>query len=611
MRPAAGREHCPPPSGIIHIPTPTRTRSTLTSIRSLAVAASLLALPAAAQEAACPAGTIAEIFIDNGSVFDAGSPDLDSRFAWAYRTANKLHVRTRRSVIRRELLFREGECYAAERLEDSERVLRALPFIADADVFAVAQPDGSQHVVVETRDDWSFRLEPQWDADERVGLAGVELREDNLLGTGQHVSGYVKRHQGERVYGVAVATRQLLGTGLHADLRVERTPVGTAVVQRLAYPFRGESGRWAFLQQLEHQDRNFEYYVPGEEGRAARRYFPEERRGFDLGAVFRLGRRGSLTLVGGGLAGEWTVYPREYLSGGGGQASPRDGADSLPLVTGLDTLSAVRVVLLAGQRNVTFARRRALDAVRGAEDVQLGFEMEASVGRSIVGLSRDDDLHGAVGITLSGEVGSLLWGFRGTAEGRREFGPGSGRSEWSNLFGQADGWAYWRPGDDSRHTVVGAVAVVGGWRTSVPFQLTLGNRAGMRGLPSHSYPGERRTVATLEHRMYLGWPYPRLFDLGSAAFVDVGKSWVGGDAFGERSPVEASAGLGLRLAFPPGSRRTYRIDVAAPLTGGTAFGDVVVTLGVGQAVGRSVRDDPQLRRSSRRPLAASLFRFPN
>ena len=571
--------------------------------------------PVRAQAPDCPGGTVSEIFIDNGSVFDAGKVEQDARLAWAYRAANKLHVRTRRSVIRRELLFREGDCYAADRLEDTERILRALPFIADADVYAVAQPDGSRHVVVETRDDWSFRVEPQWDSDERTGLVGLELREDNLLGTGQHLSGFLKRHQGERVFGAAVGTRQLFGTGIHADLALARTPVGVAVSQRLAYPFRGETGRWAVRQQIEHAERNFEYFVPApEEGRAIRRYFEEERRAFDVGALFRLGRRGRLTLFGAALAGEWTRYPSDYLSPDGGGRTPAaslEEGEEMPLVSGLDTLSAVRVVILAGQRNVAFVRRHALDAVRGAEDVRLGVEVEGALGRSIGTLSRDDDLHAALGFSAAGELGRLLWGVRTTAEGRRDFGPGAGEEEWTNLFGQADAWGYWRPGEGSRHTVVGALAVVGGWRTTVPFQLTLGNRSGMRGFPAHAFPGERRVVGTLEHRMYLGWPAPRLFDLGSAAFVDVGKMWVGGDAFGLNSPVEGSAGLGLRLAFPPGSHRTYRLDVAAPLTRGTGFGDVVVTLGVGQAVGRVRGEDGQLRRSSRRPLAASLFRFPN
>lgn len=570
--------------------------------------------------AICRSGaTVSEIFVDNGSVFDVGSEDLDARFNWAYRLANRMHVRTREGVIRRELLFRAGDCYVPALLEDSERILRSLTFIADADVFAVRQPDSTYHVVVETRDEWSMRLEPQWDSDNGgMAVKGVQLREDNVLGSGQHVSAYLKEHQGERVYGANVGTRQLFHTQWDAELGVAKTPVGISVVQRLAYPFRGENGRWAFRQQIEHVERNFEIFVPREDGPGVRRrYFPEARRSFDAGAVMRLGRRGNLTLFGLAVAGEWTEYPRDYLSTDGGgdvpvtQQQPGEG-EPAPVVTGLDTLSSVRVVFLAGQRNVYFQRRRALDAVRGTEDVRLGVEAEVAVGRSVSAFSDGDDLMLDVGFSFAGApLRTVVAGVRGTASGRRDFGAEQGEFEWRSVFGQADAWAYWRPSDASRHTVVASASMVGGWRTRVPFQLTLGNRAGLRGFPSHAYPGERRLVGTLEHRMYLGWPYPRLFDLGTAAFVDVGKMWAGGDTFGVNSPWATSVGAGLRLAFPPGSRRTYRLDIAVPLTKGYSARDVVFTLGVGQAVGRTQGDDPQLRRSNRRAVAASLFNFPN
>jgi hypothetical protein len=573
------------------------------------------------RETACPAGAvISEIFVDNGSVFEVGSDDLDARFNWAYRTANRMHVRTREGVIRRELLFRAGDCYVPALLGDSERILRSLSFIADADVFAVLQPDSSYHVVVETRDEWSMRLEPQWDNDDGgMALTGVELREDNLFGSGQHVSAYFKEYQGERVYGARVGTRQLLGTVLDADLSVAKTPVGVSVVQRLAYPFRGESGRWAFRQQIEHLERNFEIFVPREDGPGVqRRFFAEERRTFDVGAVMRLGRRGHQTLFGLAVAGEWTEYPRDYLSTDGGgdqpmtQQLPGPGEPAPAPVTGLDTLSSVRVVFLAGQRNVYFQRRRALDAVRGTEDVRLGVEAEFAVGRSLSAFSDDDDLMVDAGFSFAGApFRSVVAVVRATASGRRDFGADAGSFEWRSVFGQVDGWAYWRPTEQSRHTFVAAGSMVGGWRTTVPFQLTLGHRAGLRGFPTHAYPGERRMVATLEHRGYLGWPYPRLFDLGTALFVDVGKIWEGGDTYGETSPWATSLGAGLRLAFPPGSRRTYRLDVAVPVTRGYSARDVVFTFGVGQAVGRDRGDDAQLRRSSRRSLSASLFSFPN
>jgi hypothetical protein len=574
------------------------------------------AAPPSVEASGCRDGVISQIFVDNNSVFVVGDPELEPRFNWAYRLANKAHARTREGVIRRELLFGEGDCYRPELLEDSERILRAASFIADADVFAVRQGDGTHHVIVETRDEWSTRLEPQFESGDEMSLTGLELREDNLMGRGQRVSAYLKEYQGERIYGAAFATRQLFRTQLDGELSIARTPVGVSVGQKLAWPFRGESGRWAFRQAFEHQERNFEFLVPDVAGaRLERRLFPEERTSFDVGTVLRLGRRGNLTLFGVALTGEWTNYPRESLTPDDDPPVPSSGGKPLTdeRVVGLDSVSTVRVVFLVGQRNVYFDRRRALDAVRGNEDVRLGVEVELGVGRSIQALSSDDDLALNFGFTAAGDLpANVLAGMRMVVEGKRDFGARAGAVEWRDVFGQLDGWAYWRPTPTSRHTVVGALRATGGWETTVPFQLTLGYRAGLRGYPRNVYAGERRVVGTVEHRAYLGWPYPRLFDLGSALFVDAGKSWAGDNAFGESSPLEVSAGFGLRLAFPPGSRQTYRLDFAFPVAPNVRFGAFQVSFGIGQAVGRgAVDDDPQLRRSARRSVSASLFSFPN
>jgi Omp85 superfamily domain len=581
-----------------------------------ALASAALPRALAAQEAPAPAepptgaqacrdGTVSQIFVDNNSVFVVGDPELDPRFNWAYRLANQVHVPTRESVIRRELLFREGDCYRPERLEDSERILRATSFIADADVFAVRQGDGSHHVIVETRDEWSTRLEPQL---ESGAFTGVELREDNLMGRGHRVSAFVKEYEGERIFGAGVATRQFLGTHLDAELGVAKTTVGVSVTQRLAWPFRGEAGRFAFRQQFEHLARNFEFFVPREGGGLDRRLFEEERTSFEVGGVVRLGRRGNLSLFGAAVAGERIAYPRERLVPE--EDTPLVGPGER--VEGLDSVSNVRLVFLAGQRNVFFDRRRALDAVRGAEDVRLGVEAELGIGRSLTMFSDDDDVAVDFGFSAAGDLpGGILGGMRVLVEGKRDLAAGAER-DWRDILGQVDAWAYWRPSPESRHTWVAAVRGVGGWETTVPFQVTLGNRAGLRGYDRHTHAGERRVVGTLEHRAYLGWPYPRLFDLGSAVFVDAGRTWAGEGAFGESSPLQASAGVGLRLAFPPGSRQTYRLDVAIPVAPDFRAGQVQISLGVGQAVGRGVVDDDrQLRRSSRRAVSASLFSYPN
>ena len=65
-------------------------------------------------------------------------------------------------------------------------------------------------------------------------------------------------------------------------------------------------------------------------------------------------------------------------------------------------------------------------------------------------------------------------------------------------------------------------------------------------------------------------------------------------------------------ALAVAERLAARLDLAFPVSPGFRPGSLQVSFGVGQAVGRgAVEDDPQITRSSRRTLSASVFNFPN
>jgi outer membrane protein assembly factor BamA len=178
-----------------------------------------------------------------------------------------------------------------------------------------------------------------------------------------------------------------------------------------------------------------------------------------------------------------------------------------------------------------------------------------------------------------------------------------GLPEWNDVLSELDVWAYFRPSLESRHLLVAAVSGVGGWHGRVPFQLTLGGDAGLRGYPRHVDPGGRRLVGSLEYRAKPAWPAPTLFDAGTVLFLDIGKIWRGHAPFGTTSPVRLSAGVGLRAAFPPGSRQTLRLDIGVPIERHAQLNDLVFSIGIGQSVGRgSMRRDPQLVRSTRYSL---------
>src|SRR5260370_36574196 len=64
---------------------------------------------------------------------DVFSPQ-EAASGWFYRAANSLHIMTRTSIVKRFLLFQEGDAYDPELLAQTERNLPQLPFIKLASV---------------------------------------------------------------------------------------------------------------------------------------------------------------------------------------------------------------------------------------------------------------------------------------------------------------------------------------------------------------------------------------------------------------------------------------------------------------------------------------------
>ncbi|MEX2571520.1 MAG: hypothetical protein WD737_09435 [Gemmatimonadota bacterium] len=572
------------------------------------VGGSALAAPAAAQiDPGCPTGRIVDVVIENNSVFEISEADGGGRFDWAYRLANRLHIQTDAEVVERELLFEVGDCYDVELLRDSERLLRAFDFLANADVYGIRLPDGSVVVVVGTQDEWSTRIEPRIESEGSVGLRGLRIVEDNLLGTGRHIALFYDRPDDEQIYGVSYGTPQLLRTRWNMGLSFAKTDVGYSYREAVTHPFVGEVGRWAFRQAIDRSDRFFEVLMPLQDEDLARIWVPVRRRQFEVGGAYRRGtERYRHTLFGAVLAGESVTYP--------GPARFADPESRPPLASGTlntdwESISSVRVMLMTAQRNISFRRGHALDTVNGTEDVQLGVEAEASIGPTLPTISEDRDI--AVGLGLFAASGIGRGSFAGgqfAFEAHRSYETLEGFPEWTDVFADFSLWAYLRRAPESRHTLVATVTGVGGWHSRAPFQLTLGGDSGLRGYPRHVDPGGRRIVASFEHRAYVAGPFADLFDLGTVAFLDVGKIWPGHAAFGTESPIRGSVGLGLRIAFPPGSRQTFRVDVGFPADRGTGFGDLAVSIGVGQVIGRGgARRDPQIARSSRYGVGTSDF----
>lgn len=546
----------------------------------------------------CEAGRIASIEIVRGPVFDSSNNGTLSKL---YEAANWLHVETREDVVRRELLFERGDCYDPLLLSESERFLRNFPFIESASVRAHRRPDGDVDVVVETHDDWTLRFEPRFNLGGGFAISGIGITERNIAGRGSTIEFLYFDRSGPDDVGLRYFDPQLLGTRMDLVLSGIRTEPGWTVDFSLAYPFLGLVGRRSAFQQTFYSERWFRYVATdSDEGDTPEYLQPLTHKLFEFGGALRrtTGRRGiSVKQASFGLAVSYEDlryeqgFYRDSLAAA--QLGLLAGSEDARLSTQLSPRKTLRLNLLLGYRGLRYVQRSGVSTLRGLEDIAIGGTSNIVIGLAGKALGANDS-HVLVGVDLYGGarvVGDWFSLLRIDGEALRDFDA----DRWRDVFAAAEWTNLWII--NARSVTEVTARFRAGWQTTLPFQLTLGGPWGLAGYAPDRYPGGALLAVRVENRYRLT-TVGRLLDLGSTAFLDLGRMWANDAAFGVNSGLRASAGLGVRLASPTGSRTTYRLQVAFPIEARVSARDIVFTLHIDRLLGlESGPTDAQLDRS--------------
>jgi hypothetical protein len=564
----------------------------------------------------CPEGEVSAVLVTPHSYLEMDDATNGGTVSWFYGVVNAIHADTNEDFLRGELLLGIGDCYDRLLVDESERLLRQLGFIDRAEVTSAPQPDGSVHIMVETWNRWTLQFDPRFRFEEGFEFAGLDITERNLFGRGIVLGGFYRQNRELLNVGGRFETPHLFGTRWDARLQASRTRVGNAFQQGFFYPFVGELGRRAAVQSFVQLEDLFNYSLPAG-GTYSNVVQPYEQRSSQVTVAGRIGRPGRLTIFGGGLSREEWDYStgaevvRDEDFGNAEPAPPEIAAILAPQLRGYST---TRVNLVLAQRNLSFQRRDRLDALRGVQDVAVGGEVALVLGRSIPFLgsdaaNEDSDFFARVRVFGGLAPGRWVLASRVSLEGRKIFG--RAENGWKDVLGEFDIYSYWRPSETSRHTLFTHLSGAGGWSATGPFQLTLGGVSGLRGYSVDAHPGGRRLIASLEDRIYFGSPGDGFMDLGMTAFVDVGSIWAGGVPFGADSGPLATAGAGLRIGFPGGTRGLTRIDVAFPLNGPDAFGAPTFRISAEMLGLMRGVEDRQLRRSRRSSVGPGVLPDPS
>jgi hypothetical protein len=462
------------------------------------------------------------------------------------------HIITRADVIRGYLLLRVGDQCSELRRSESERILRAQPFIADAVIEVRPNMRGGVLLDVQTIDEASIILSGALST-KSPQLRSAKLGSSNLAGLGVALS-FGWRHEPafqDRLH-FQLSDYQFAGRPYVLNAASLRDAFSRDERAELTLPFRTDVQRFAW-RTLAGESRGHAQFVQRDSGRLALGFAREY---LEAGGIARAGPPGALTLLGFSFTNEraWPDTTAKLISDSGFRADTAAGFAGRFMET-----RAARVNALIGLRGLRFKRVRGFDALRGAQDIPLGLQLGTLIGRGIQAMqANSNDMFLASDLYIGLGTDRLIYRLQAQAEGRRARG-----GEWDGLVGSGRFSRYSRVSDT--RTRVFSVEWSGTEKVRVPHTLSLGVvDGGIRGYRNTTTVGARRGIARIDEQMYMGSP-KNFGDLGIAYFVDAGQLWAGDLPYGDRTRIRTAVGASLLLAVPIRSTRMWRLEFAAPL----------------------------------------------
>jgi len=480
---------------------------------------------------------------------------LPQRLEWVRRTVRRTHVNTRDEVIRRFLLMKVGQACNQIRRAESERILRAQPFLVDARIRVYDDEAGGVRLEVETRDDFSVIFAPLLQLQSPL-LRGMRFGESNLGGSATLAA--INWRDGRAYNDVLGAQLENYAFGRGRNefrLSAQRNRLGQDMRLEVVRPYYTDLQRYAWIGSLGGTREPIEF----RRGDLPRNALTVRREFANVGAVQRVGPVGRLRLVGASITREvQRTGDRTFL------LTP-DGVRADTTEAALPTFRPQRVVrvnALLGVRALRFVPVQGFDALTGVQDVRVGMQLGLIAGRSfVVRQARDRDHFVAANLYTGYGGARSFMALQAVSEGRYD----RDAKAWDNFVTSGRLAWYFRPA--VRQTTVIASEWSAGRDMRVPFQLSLADRdGGLMGHRDSRQAGARRLVFRAEQRLVVPTRL-NVADVGFAGFAEAGRLWADQSVpYSMSTPWRGAVGVSVLAAVPPRSRRLWRVDFALPVS---------------------------------------------
>lgn len=437
-----------------------------------------------------------------------------------YRIADRLHIETKASVIRKFLLFREGDVYSAERLAETERNLRTLHFIKSASVVASEPHDGVVDVTVTTQDAWSIAPETQAGNKGGTTTYGANLTDSNLLGLGKEVSLQYDKTIDRTRLGIDYQDPALNSQYWNAHVAYGSTSDGDDQRLQIRRPFYSFATPWSADFSFIGFSQDDKLYANGFE-------------------FARFHQRHRMINASYGVA----LDPNDRVANRVTAGFRAVNDDFSSVATDRD----YRYLFLRYEHAENdFLKLNFVNKDIRYEDFDLGRQYSIEVAAAAS--STYTRLTAANGKRL--DESSFIMP-AASIESRFDHGAQN------TILATAISYVH-RYETEHPQSTVARVIYDQGWRLDRDVQFFADGLTGLRAYRLHSFEGNRVLIANLEHRLYLGREIAQLFSPALVAFIDTGNATSGSNLFAFKTDV----GVGLRIGLPRTPKNLLRIDAA-------------------------------------------------
>jgi hypothetical protein len=504
-----------------------------------------------------PPGTrIRSIYISTDEVFE-----VDKNFAFTF--ANALHWTTKESTVRRELLYKEGDEYRQDLIDESERILRGIGLftVERTRVVPVEEEEGLVDIYIDTQDVWSLYFNVKGGYSGEIFTYVFMVGERNLFGRGISFEVRFDRDNFLTRWGQHFEEPRLFGShwrfferaGIYYD--DEGNHAGEGVELLLERPLFARSERWgwrtAFVYEntpvIKHKGGEIDTVIMGD-GTALDRRYHSKYFIFENRLIRSFGYTNKLN-VGLYIRNEHYSYTA-HDDVGTYESEFRNKVMK-------DDYTRHKAGVLLEANNHRWARIRDFDRYGVIEDFPQGSSARVTLSTSQKIWASDENA-AYLNVMLSNNT--ILGGgkqiLRPSVGFRSDFVAGQeARNKITSLRYHHHFRAF--PLGTLSLRAEGSI----GENLDNETYFTLGADTGLRGYVSDRFEGDRRVLLSAEYRFN---PIPFFFKshLAFVVFTDVGSCWYNDGRNARDRRLYPGAGIGLRFGMPSVNPDLWRLDFA-------------------------------------------------